>query len=130
MIEDAEIAARFSREQLHASKFSVASDGDGVPLANAIAETLPSVKLSPQRGTEVTQWSDLVLERRELWPIQYPVTGRGLHSLVGPSLSFLEPDAPWLELQRAILDAPVTLAFHKCRERAVARESFLAALTQ
>jgi len=75
MIEDAEIAARFSREQLHASKFSVASDGDGVPLANAIAETLPSVKLSPQPGTEVTQWSDLVLERRELWPIQYLLPG-------------------------------------------------------
>jgi pimeloyl-ACP methyl ester carboxylesterase len=75
MIEDAEIAARFSREQLHASEFSVASDGDGVTLANAIAETLPSVKLSTAPGTEVIRWSDLVLERRELWPIQYLLPG-------------------------------------------------------
>ena len=75
MIEDAEIAARFSREQLHANDFSIASDGDGATLANAIAETLPSVKLSPQPGTEVIRWSDLVLQRRELWPIQYLLPG-------------------------------------------------------
>jgi hypothetical protein len=75
MIEDAEIAMRFSREQLHANEFSVASAGDGLPLATAIAGTLPSVKLSPKPGTEVTRWSDLVLERRELWPIQYLLPG-------------------------------------------------------
>src|SRR5258708_284150 len=75
MIGDAEIGARFSREQLRASDFSVASDGDSTTLANAIAETLPSIKFLRLPGTEVIQWSDLVLQRRELWPIQYLLPG-------------------------------------------------------
>jgi hypothetical protein len=45
MIEDAEIAVRFSRLKLHAGHFSVASDEEGFTLASAIAETLLTVKL-------------------------------------------------------------------------------------
>ena len=41
MIEDAEIAVRFSRLTWHAGQFSVASDEEGFTLANAIAGTLP-----------------------------------------------------------------------------------------
>jgi pimeloyl-ACP methyl ester carboxylesterase len=75
MIEDAEIAVRFSREQLHAEGFSVASEGEGATLAVAIAETLPSIHYLPQPDAHPIQWSDLVLQRRELWPIQFLLPG-------------------------------------------------------
>jgi len=75
MIEDAEIAVRFSEEQLHAGEFSVTSGGDGATLARAIAETLPSIQYLPQPDSAVIRWSDLVLQRRELWPIEYLMPG-------------------------------------------------------
>jgi hypothetical protein len=75
MIEDAEIAVRFSRLKLQAGGFSVASDEEGFTLANAIAGTLPAVEQIPQPGAQVTKWSDLVIQRREQWPIQYLLPG-------------------------------------------------------
>jgi hypothetical protein len=75
MIEDAEIAVRFSRLRLHAGHFSVASDEEGFTLANAIAETLPAVKQIPHPGAPILKWSDLVVQRREQWPIQYLLPG-------------------------------------------------------
>jgi len=75
MIEDAEIAVLFSDAELHASKFSVTTGGDGATLASAIAETLPAIKFLPQPDSQVIPWSDLVLQRRELWPIQYLMPG-------------------------------------------------------
>jgi hypothetical protein len=75
MIEDAEIAVRFSRLQLHAGDFSVASDEEGFTLADAIARTLPAVKQIPQPGAQIMKWSDLVIQGREQWPIQYLLPG-------------------------------------------------------
>jgi hypothetical protein len=75
MIEDAEIAVRFSAQQLHAGEFSVTSQGDGATLARAISETLPSIRYLPQPDSVIIRWSDLVLERRELWPIEYLMPG-------------------------------------------------------
>jgi len=75
MIEDAEIALRFSRLKLHAGHFSVASDEEGFMLANAIAGTLPAVKQIPYPGAPIMKWSDLVVQRREQWPIQYLLPG-------------------------------------------------------
>jgi dienelactone hydrolase len=75
MIEDAEIAVRFSRLKLHAGAFSVASDEEGFMLASAIAGTLPGVQQIPHHSAQITKWSDLVIERRELWPIHYLVPG-------------------------------------------------------
>jgi dienelactone hydrolase len=75
MIEDAEIAMRFSRLKLHAGDFSVASDEEGAMLANAIAGTLPAVKQIPYPGAKIMKWSDLVTQRREEWPIQYLLPG-------------------------------------------------------
>ena len=71
MIEDAEIATRFSHLKLHAGDFSVASDEEGFTLANAITETLPSVTLISRPGASIMKWSVLVLEKREQWPIEY-----------------------------------------------------------
>jgi hypothetical protein len=70
MIDDAEIALRFSRTNLHAGEFFVATDEEGFTLADAIARTLPAIKLLPQPGNRVMKWSDLVIQKRELWPIQ------------------------------------------------------------
>jgi dienelactone hydrolase len=75
MIEDAEIAIRFSRLKLHAGDVSVASDEEGFTLANAIAGTLPAVKQIPYPGAQIMKWSDLVIQRREQWPIQYLLPG-------------------------------------------------------
>ena len=75
MIEDAEIALRFSRLKLHAGDFSVASDEEGSTLASALAETLKSVKLIPHPTAPIMKWSDLVVQKRELWPIQYLLPG-------------------------------------------------------
>jgi pimeloyl-ACP methyl ester carboxylesterase len=75
MIEDAEIALRFSRETLHASTISIASDGQGSALADAIARTLPRMELSSYPTTDVIKWSDLVIQRREQWPIEYLLPG-------------------------------------------------------
>lgn len=75
MIEDAEIALRFSHSNLHAGELFVASDEEGFTLADAIAQSLPAVKRLSQPGSEVTKWSDLVMEKRELWPIQFLLPG-------------------------------------------------------
>jgi hypothetical protein len=75
MIEDAEIAVRFSHSRLRAEDFSVASDEEGFTLASALAETLPKVKQIPHPGALIMKWSDLLLQKREQWPIQYLLPG-------------------------------------------------------
>lgn len=75
MIEDAEIALRFSQKNLRAGEFFVASDEEGFTLADAIARTLPTVHQLPQPGAQVMKWSELVEQKRELWPIQLLLPG-------------------------------------------------------
>jgi dienelactone hydrolase len=75
MIEDAEIAVRFSREKLHASSFSLVSDPERALLGSAIAGTLPGVNAGPHPAGGMMKWSEVVLQRRELWPIQYLLPG-------------------------------------------------------
>ena len=75
MIEDAEIAMRFSSGKLHAGAFSVFSDAETAPLASAIASSLPAATLRAQPAADVMRWSELVLHGRELWPIQYLLPG-------------------------------------------------------
>jgi len=75
MIEDAEIAVRFSREKLHAGSFSIVSDPDSALLGSAIASTLPEVNPDPHAAGHIMKWSEVVLQGRELWPIQYLLPG-------------------------------------------------------
>jgi dienelactone hydrolase len=75
MIEDAEIAVRFSREKLHAGSFSIVSDPDSALLGSAIASTLPEVNPDPHAAGHIMKWSEVVLQPRELWPIQYLLPG-------------------------------------------------------
>ena len=71
MIEDTEIASRFAGEKLGAKLVAVVAPGDAYTLASAIAETLPGVSLLPQPDAKVLRWSEIVDQKREIWPIQY-----------------------------------------------------------
>ncbi len=71
MIEDAEIAARFSGEKLGANIVLVTASGDAYTLASAIAETLPGIELLSQPHAKVLKWSEIVQQEREIWPVQY-----------------------------------------------------------
>ena len=75
MIEDAEIAVRFSTEKLHAGSFSIVSDPDSALLGSAIASTLPGVNPDPHAAGHIMKWSEVLLQGRELWPIQYLLPG-------------------------------------------------------
>ncbi len=76
MIEDFEIAARFVREKLsNRAEFAITGAGDAYALASGVAETLPDFKLLPQPNARVLQWSELVNEKVELWPVQYLLPG-------------------------------------------------------
>ena len=71
MIEDSEIASRFAREKLGAKAVAITAPGDAYTLASAIAETLPSIELLPRPDAKVLKWSEIVEQKREIWPIQY-----------------------------------------------------------
>src|SRR6266852_4964047 len=71
MIEDCEIASRFSGEKLGARMVAVTAAGHAFTLASAVAETLPGIKLLPQPDAKVLKWSEIVQQEREIWPVQY-----------------------------------------------------------
>jgi hypothetical protein len=71
MIEDAEIASRFSSEKLGAKVLLVTAPDDAFTLAGAIAETLPGIELLSQPGLKILKWSEIVEQEREIWPVQY-----------------------------------------------------------
>lgn len=75
MIEDFEIAHRFSQSVLGETEFSVVSDEEDMPIASAVAAIFPGIKNLPRTGTHSLKWSDLVTDRREQWPIQYLLPG-------------------------------------------------------
>ena len=71
MIEDSEIASRFAREKLGAKVVAITAPSDAYTLASAIAETLPGIELLPRPDAKVLKWSEIVEQKREIWPIQY-----------------------------------------------------------
>jgi len=71
LIEDAEIAARFADEKLRLRVTAVTAPGNAYTLASAVSETLPNIKLLPQTAGVILKWSEIVRQRREIWPIQY-----------------------------------------------------------
>ena len=75
-IEDAEIATRFFRATVRPdAKFFVAGSEGAAPLASAIAETLPNIKLLPHVESQPFQWSQVVDQKTEIWPIHYLLPG-------------------------------------------------------
>jgi cephalosporin-C deacetylase-like acetyl esterase len=76
MIEDVEIATRFFKAEVNLQpEFAVAGANGTFTLASAISETLPNVKLLSEPDGQVIQWSELVNQKTELWPIEYLLPG-------------------------------------------------------
>jgi hypothetical protein len=72
MIEDVEVAAHFVHEKTNEQpEFAVTGVGDAYSLANATSEVLPNIKLISEPGSRILKWSNLVEEKRELWPIEF-----------------------------------------------------------
>jgi hypothetical protein len=53
----------------------VTGQGHAYTLASAVSETLANVKLLSQPDNRAVRWSELVNEKRELWPIEYLLPG-------------------------------------------------------
>ncbi len=76
MMEDVEIATRFFKAKVNPQAVMVVTGTNGsFTLASGISETLPNIKLLAEPGMPVIQWSDLVNQKTELWPIQYLLPG-------------------------------------------------------
>jgi hypothetical protein len=71
MIEDAEIAAHLSRAKFNTKHLAVTAEGDAYTLARSIVEALPDIKLLAQPDSQILNWSEIVEQKREVWPIQY-----------------------------------------------------------
>lgn len=70
MIEDVEIAVRFSRLKFGADSFSLGSDSENELLTNAIVSTLDGVVRTTPPNPTAVKWSDIVQHKTEVWPIQ------------------------------------------------------------
>jgi cephalosporin-C deacetylase-like acetyl esterase len=75
LLEDVEIAARFSRVKLGAQRIVAAGRGEGHTLAWAASEVLPGVEWLADPTAQPFRWSVAVDSVRETWPIQYLLPG-------------------------------------------------------
>jgi hypothetical protein len=75
MIEDVEIAVRFTRLHLKATDVSITAEGDAYTLAHDAAGVLRGLRLLPSSSGRVLSWAKLVEGRQEVWPIQYVYPG-------------------------------------------------------
>ena len=76
MIEDVEIAARFVSVKVGPpAEMAIVGAQDRGFLAAAVSETLPHVNLLPQAEAPAFRWSEIVNQKKELWPIQYLLPG-------------------------------------------------------
>ncbi len=76
MIEDVEIASRFVHAQLSSEPdFFVTGSGNGYTLEGAISEILTGATVLPRPDARNIKWSELVDQKRELWPIQFLLPG-------------------------------------------------------
>jgi hypothetical protein len=74
LMDDVAIAARFAREHLGADgQLTIVEEDDSPTVASAAAEILPNLKL---HQTEYgLKWSEVVEQKRELWPIETLLPG-------------------------------------------------------
>jgi len=72
MIEDVEIATHFIRRQISdAPGFAITGTGDAFTFADAANKILPNMKLIPQSNAQMLNWSELVDQKVEVWPVQF-----------------------------------------------------------
>jgi len=75
LIEDAEIAGRFSRERLGASRVVVSGRGPARTWAAAAARAVPGIEAGPGADPSALDWAQLVEGLREDWPIHELLPG-------------------------------------------------------
>jgi hypothetical protein len=75
MIEDVEIAARFARTHLKATDLAITAEGDAYTLAHDAAGVLTGVRLVSNSSGRLLSWSEVVAQKREIWPVQYVYPG-------------------------------------------------------
>jgi acetyl esterase/lipase len=75
MIEDTEIAARFTRIQLGANDVFMTATGDAYTLAHEATEVLPGLRRLPGNDAHALSWAELVEQKQEVWPVQYLYPG-------------------------------------------------------
>jgi len=75
LIEDVEIASRFSRERLGATEVSITASGDAFTLAHDAAGVLPGLRLVAGEGAHPIAWSEIVEKKQEIWPVAYVYPG-------------------------------------------------------
>jgi hypothetical protein len=75
MIEDTEIVTRFARAYLKCNEIRIIATGETKMLAAQITKTLPQFKPDSNGDVSDMQWSQIILDKREQWPIQYLLPG-------------------------------------------------------
>jgi hypothetical protein len=74
MIEDVEIATVFARDNLGIKEITIAGNEDTQLLQQQVIKTIPGVKLENNINSGLS-WSQIVNEKREIWPIQFLMPG-------------------------------------------------------
>jgi len=54
---------------------TITGTGGASTLAKVTAETFPSIRLLTQPNEPVLHWSEIVEQKKEIWPIQYLIPG-------------------------------------------------------
>jgi hypothetical protein len=75
LIEDAEIAGRFARERLGASRVVVSGRGPAQTWAAAVARAVPGIEAGPGADASALEWAQLVEGLKEDWPIHELLPG-------------------------------------------------------
>ena len=75
MIEDAEIARQFAKEKLRRNATAITAEGVNYTIASAVSEVLPGIKLLASADGQILRWSDIVEQKKEVWPIELLVPG-------------------------------------------------------
>jgi hypothetical protein len=74
MIEDIEIASRFTESHLKPNKILLAAEGEASALAAAASGIVPGLS-AQSSDSHKFPWSEIVNEKKEIWPIQYLIPG-------------------------------------------------------
>ena len=75
MIEDTEIVSRFIQSHLKTREIQATATDEAKIVLREIVETLPAIKPKSKEDINGVKWSQLVMEKRELWPIHCLLPG-------------------------------------------------------
>jgi pimeloyl-ACP methyl ester carboxylesterase len=75
IIEDAEITKRFLDVVFRPSELAVTGEERGYTVAKLISETLPQAKFLSRPNAQLINWSQLVNQKQEMWPIELLLPG-------------------------------------------------------